>query len=158
MFCNQCGHENPPRSAYCSSCGAELEQSTVEETTAKLAALDEDDGPTLSLDDLPTDTGLLVVARGPNAGSRFLLDQDVVRIGRHPDADILLDDVTVSRQHAEMRRSGEGFVVADAGSLNGTYLNRRRVEEASLHDGDELQIGKFRLVFHGNTSEVDVPA
>ncbi len=130
----------------------------MEETTAKLAALDEDDGPTLSLDDLPADTGLLVVARGPNAGSRFLLDQDVVRIGRHPDADILLDDVTVSRQHAEMRRRGEGFVVADAGSLNGTYLNRRRVEEAALHDGDELQIGKFRLVFHGNTSEVDVPA
>lgn len=157
MFCNQCGHENPPRSAFCSSCGAKLDEPTVDETTASFSAVG-DDERTLSLDDLPRGTGLLVVQRGPNAGSRYLLDQDVVRIGRHPAADILLDDITVSRQHAEMHRSGDRYELRDSGSLNGTYLNRRRVESAELHSGDELQIGKFRLVFYGGAEQVELPA
>jgi pSer/pThr/pTyr-binding forkhead associated (FHA) protein len=96
---------------------------------------------------LPPGSALLVVKRGPNAGSRFLLDADVTTAGRHPDSDIFLDDVTVSRRHAEFVREGGGFVVRDVGSLNGTYLNRERLETAALAGGDEVQIGKYRLVF-----------
>jgi FHA domain-containing protein len=96
---------------------------------------------------LPPVLALLVVRRGPNAGARFLLDHDVTTSGRHPDSDIFLDDVTVSRRHAEFHRGGSGFTVRDVGSLNGTYVNRERVESATLSNGDEVQIGKFRLVF-----------
>ncbi|MEO5609884.1 MAG: FHA domain-containing protein [Ornithinibacter sp.] len=93
-------------------------------------------------------TALLVVLRGPNTGARFLLDDDDVMSGRHPDSDIFLDDVTVSRKHAVFTRTDDGFVVRDVGSLNGTYVNRAIVEEARLSTGDEVQIGKFRLVFY----------
>jgi pSer/pThr/pTyr-binding forkhead associated (FHA) protein len=99
------------------------------------------------VDALPSGSALLVVKRGPNAGSRFLLDQDTTSAGRHPDSDIFLDDVTVSRRHAEFRREGGEFVVIDVGSLNGTYVNREPVDQAVLANGDEVQIGKFRLVF-----------
>ena len=98
-------------------------------------------------------TALLVVLRGPNTGARFLLDDDEVLSGRHPDSDIFLDDVTVSRKHAVFRRTEGVFVVRDVGSLNGTYLNRERIEEAPLANGDELQIGKFKLVFLQGGSE-----
>ena len=96
---------------------------------------------------LPPGMALLVVRRGPNAGARFLLDHDVTTSGRHPDSDIFLDDVTVSRRHAEFHRGPGGFTVRDVGSLNGTYVNRERVESATLGNSDEVQIGKFRLVF-----------
>ncbi|MBN1170862.1 MAG: FHA domain-containing protein [Micromonosporaceae bacterium] len=96
---------------------------------------------------LPPGTALLAVRRGPNAGARFLLDHDVTTSGRHPDSDIFLDDVTVSRRHAEFHREGGVFTVRDVGSLNGTYVNRERVESATLHSGDEVQVGKFRLAF-----------
>ena len=96
---------------------------------------------------LPPGTALLAVRRGPNAGARFLLDHDVTTSGRHPDSDIFLDDVTVSRRHAEFHRENGVFTVRDVGSLNGTYVNRERVESATLSNGDEVQIGKFRLVF-----------
>jgi pSer/pThr/pTyr-binding forkhead associated (FHA) protein len=96
---------------------------------------------------LPPGTALLAVRRGPNAGARFLLDHDVTTSGRHPDSDIFLDDVTVSRRHAEFHRESGLFTVRDVGSLNGTYVNRERVESATLSNGDEVQIGKFRLVF-----------
>lgn len=99
------------------------------------------------VDALPAGSALLVVKRGPNAGSRFLLDRDTTSAGRHPDSDIFLDDVTVSRRHAEFTRTAEGFSVADSGSLNGTYVNRDRIDSVRLSDGDEVQIGKFRLVF-----------
>jgi pSer/pThr/pTyr-binding forkhead associated (FHA) protein len=99
------------------------------------------------VDALPGGSALLVVKRGPNAGSRFLLDQDTTSAGRHPESDIFLDDVTVSRRHAEFRREGGEFVVVDVGSLNGTYVNREPVDTAVLANGDEVQIGKFRLVF-----------
>ena len=91
---------------------------------------------------------LLVVQRGPNAGSKFLIDTDVTTAGRHPESDIFLDDVTVSRRHAEFHRVDGKFHVRDVGSLNGTYVNRQRVEEAELANGDELQIGKFKLTFY----------
>jgi len=105
-------------------------------------------------DSLPPGTALLVVLRGPNAGSRFLLDDDFTSTGRHPDSDIFLDDVTVSRRHAEFYRSGDRFTVRDVGSLNGTYVNRERIEEAELFGGDEVQIGKFRLLFLTRNPEV----
>jgi pSer/pThr/pTyr-binding forkhead associated (FHA) protein len=103
--------------------------------------------PSRAAGQLPPGMALLVVRRGPNAGARFLLDHDVTTSGRHPDSDIFLDDVTVSRRHAEFHRSSTGFTVRDVGSLNGTYVNRERVESATLSNSDEVQIGKFRLVF-----------
>ena len=96
---------------------------------------------------LPVGSALLVVQRGPNAGARFLLDAERTTAGRRPDSDIFLDDVTVSRKHAEFIRRGELFVVRDVGSLNGTYVQRDRIEEAVLRPGDEVQIGKYRLIF-----------
>ncbi len=96
---------------------------------------------------LPVGSALLVVKRGPNAGSRFLLDQATTAAGRNPDRDIFLDDVTVSRRHAELRLETNEFQVVDVGSLNGTYVNREPVDSAVLTNGDEVQIGKFRLVF-----------
>ena len=100
-----------------------------------------------AVDALPRGSALLVVQRGPSAGSRFLLDTDVVTAGRHPDSEIFLDDVTVSRRHAEFRRGPDGFTVCDVGSLNGTYVNRDRIDSVVLSGGDEVQIGKFRLVY-----------
>ena len=96
---------------------------------------------------MPSGSAVLVVKRGPNAGSRFLLDQPVTSAGRHPNSDIFLDDVTVSRRHAEFRRENDEFRIVDIGSLNGTYVNREPVASAVLANGDEIQIGKFRLVF-----------
>jgi pSer/pThr/pTyr-binding forkhead associated (FHA) protein len=98
--------------------------------------------------ELDAGQALLVIQRGPNAGSKFLIDKDVTTAGRHPESDIFLDDVTVSRRHAEFRRDDGKFFIRDAGSLNGTYVNRQRVEEAQLASGDELQIGKFKLTFY----------
>ena len=97
---------------------------------------------------LPAGSALLIVKRGPSDGSRFLLDVDVTTAGRHPNAEIFLDDVTVSRKHAEFRRDANGFSVTDLASLNGTYLNGARVDSAELNDGDEVQVGKFRLTFY----------
>ena len=97
---------------------------------------------------LPVGSALLVVQRGPNAGARFLLDAERTTAGRRPDSDIFLDDVTVSRKHAEFIRRGEGFVVRDVGSLNGTYVQRDRIDEAVLRAGDEVQIGKYRMMFY----------
>ena len=123
-------------------------------STLNLGALDEvlegpetDVVPSRMSGSLPPGMALLVVRRGPNAGARFLLDHDVTASGRHPDSDIFLDDVTVSRQHAEFHRTGESFTVTDSGSLNGTYVNRDRIDTVHLTDGDEVQVGKYRLVF-----------
>ncbi|NRD26149.1 FHA domain-containing protein [Frigoribacterium sp. VKM Ac-2836] len=127
-----------------------------EEFQAQLAALeggvsaDERDAVAA----LPSGSALLVVRRGPNIGARFLLDSDVTVAGRHPDAGIFLDDVTVSRKHAEFRREGTSFSVRDLGSLNGTYFDGVRIDEASLSDGAEVQVGKFRLTFYA--SRVDL--
>jgi pSer/pThr/pTyr-binding forkhead associated (FHA) protein len=103
--------------------------------------------PVSGVEGLPAGAALLVVKRGPNAGSRFLLEQPTTSAGRHPDSDIFLDDVTVSRRHAEFRREDADLHVVDDGSLNGTYVNREPVDSAVLANGDEVQIGKFRLVF-----------
>ncbi|PWD49696.1 FHA domain-containing protein [Serinibacter arcticus] len=101
-----------------------------------------------AIDALPPDSALLVVQHGPNTGARFLLDADVTTVGRDTRSEIFLDDVTVSRRHAEFRRVADGFEVRDVGSLNGTYVNRERIEGGALRSGDEVQIGKYRLTFH----------
>ncbi len=150
VFCNNCGHRNPAGSNFCSSCGHVLGHPTEEPTTITFAAIDPADpqeDQTVTLPDLADGAGLLWVKRGPNAGSKFVLDRDVTHAGRHPDSDIFLDDVTVSRRHAEISRTSSGYTLRDVGSLNGTYLNRERIEEARLQNGDEVQIGKFKLVF-----------
>jgi hypothetical protein len=123
-----------------------------DEFSAQLAALDGDVAPEEldAIAALPSGSALLVVRRGPNTGARFLLDADVTTVGRHPEADIFLDDVTVSRRHAEFLRHGTAFEVRDLGSLNGTYFDGVRIETALLSDGAEVQVGKFRLTFYAS--------
>lgn len=105
-----------------------------------------------TVDALRPGTALLIVLRGPNTGARFLLDADEVSSGRHPHSDIFLDDVTVSRRHAVFVKDEQGYAVRDVGSLNGTYVNRQRIDEQVLAQGDEVQIGKFRLVYYRGRS------
>ncbi|GAB3973481.1 hypothetical protein GCM10029978_052930 [Actinoallomurus acanthiterrae] len=169
VYCTQCGHANPEDARFCSQCGTPLTRSAApppppmpgepgdSTSTISLGAVpdvepggDELSPDQMAVEALPPDTALLVVKRGPNAGSRFLLDSDKTTAGRHPESDIFLDDVTVSRRHAEFYRRGSQFSVRDVGSLNGTYVNRERIDEAGLSGGDEVQIGKFRLVFLTN--------
>ena len=119
----------------------------LDAATGETAGLASGSGAVSGVEGLPAGAALLVVKRGPNAGSRFLLDQPTTSAGRHPDSDIFLDDVTVSRRHAEFRLDDNEFQVVDVGSLNGTYVNREPVDSAILSNGDEVQIGKFRLVF-----------
>ena len=150
VFCTKCGHRNPVNSNFCSSCGSPL-PARAEDHTITLAP-DEVGDPTeevsVAREEIPPGSGLLLVKRGPGAGSRFVIDTAVTSAGRHPDSDIFLDDVTVSRRHAEVVRTADGFAVRDVGSLNGTYLNRERIEaEQRIDNGDELQIGRFKLVF-----------
>ena len=153
VYCNRCGHGNPLGSNFCSSCGGGLEHRKGEDSTISFqpdAGLEGNDDLGVDVHELPAGVGALVVRRGKNAGSRYVLDGDVTTAGRHPESDIFLDDVTVSRRHVEIRRSGADYTVSDVGSLNGTYVNRERVDEGPLRDGDELQIGSFKLVFvHG---------
>ena len=127
-----------------------------DEFSAQLAALDGavsgEEREAISA--LPSGSALLVVRRGPNAGARFLLDANVTTVGRHPDADIFLDDVTVSRRHSEFLREGSRFQIKDLGSLNGTYLDGNRIDIADLDEGSEVQIGKFRLTFYASRADV----
>ncbi|MFC6152401.1 FHA domain-containing protein [Nocardioides yefusunii] len=160
-FCTACGKNNPDDARFCSQCGtriaaAESPATTSVESTATIAPVidslttsDRDLSPVdaAAVDALPAGSALLVVQRGPGAGQRFLLDADTVSAGRHPDSSIFLDDVTVSRRHAEFHRVEGAYLVKDVGSLNGTYVNRDRIDDVALNTGDEVQIGKFRLVF-----------
>ncbi|MET0903340.1 MAG: FHA domain-containing protein [Acidimicrobiales bacterium] len=148
VSCPQCGHRNPVGARFCSSCGAGLDGGESHTTMSVTVPIDSAaEEVTVDLDELPAGVGMLVVTRGPNSGSRYALDEPLVTAGRHPDSIIFLDDITVSRRHAEVRQVEGGYQVADVGSLNGTYLNRERVETAVLNDGDELQIGTFKLLF-----------
>ncbi|MEU0744568.1 FHA domain-containing protein [Streptomyces sp. NPDC006134] len=169
LVCTRCGNRNAENSRFCSHCGAPLrpgvaaERSSETTSTISISGLEAYDAevtgqtqmPALSpeaqaaVDALPLGSALLVVRRGPNSGSRFLLDGELTTAGRHPQSDIFLDDVTVSRRHVEFRRGADGtFTVADVGSLNGTYVNRERIDQVALSNGDEVQIGKYRLVFY----------
>jgi FHA domain/zinc-ribbon domain len=149
MRCRRCGHENELGANFCSSCGQPLpreEESTLSLTElGERLDLDEELGEALA--ELPQGMGMLVVRRGPNAGSRFMLDAEVTALGRHPDSDIFLDDITVSRRHATIRRTVNGYEVSDSGSLNGTYVDHHRVDTAPLHHLADLQIGRFVLLF-----------
>jgi hypothetical protein len=158
VFCNNCGHRNPLGSNFCSSCGAILETVAPENTTitfhpqAPADPVEED--VAVDLEEVPRDLGVLVVKRGAKAGSRYALETDCTTAGRHPDSNIFLDDITVSRRHAEFRRNADGtYTVGDTGSLNGTYVNRERIESVTLANGDEVQIGKFKLVFFQGAGE-----
>jgi hypothetical protein len=150
VLCARCGHENPVDARFCSSCGAPLSAAGGDETTLTLSAVEaESDLDELEkyLDELPAGVGLLVVRGGPEAGSSYRLENAATAIGRHPDSDVFLDDITVSRRHVVIDRDAEGFLLRDAGSLNGTYVNRKRVDEARLHYADEVQVGRYRLTF-----------
>lgn len=118
----------------------------AEEAPVALSAHDRE-----AVEALPAGSALLIVQRGPNTGARFLLDPEVTNAGRSPKADIFLDDVTVSRKHCQFIASGGGHIVRDSGSLNGTYVNRERVDSVELHPGDEVQIGKYRLTYQPST-------
>jgi len=147
VYCPECGFQNLESANYCSRCGALL---VVEETdnpteTISLEELEEEGG---ELEDLGIEGPALVVrSGGGRAGEQFPLERTQTTIGRTPDCDIFLDDVTVSRRHAIVARGATGFTIEDLGSLNGTFLNRHRIEKADLESGDELQIGKYRLIF-----------
>ena len=147
VTCQRCGHPNPLPANFCSSCGADLGVEPDHTTATVAVPIDGAEDLDVQRDELPAGLGMLVVTRGPNTGSRFALDSPITTAGRHPDSTIFLDDITVSRRHAEFRQVGDTYRVVDVGSLNGTYLNRERVEEGDLHDGDEVQIGTFKLVF-----------
>jgi len=151
VFCNQCGHRNPPGASFCSSCGGVLD--LPDDRTVVIAKVDpmqdapgSQDNATIRLGDVHGH-GVLVVRSGEMIGNRFTLSKSATQIGRHPDSDILFDDITVSRRHAEVVSDNEGLVIRDLGSLNGTYVNQELVDQSALKHGDELQIGKFRMVF-----------
>jgi hypothetical protein len=149
VHCPECGFQNPESANYCSKCGALLIRdepgghTTMTFTPEEVA---EDDGA--GLEELAIEGSALVVrSGGGRAGETFPIEGDEIEIGRSPDADVFLDDVTVSRRHAILARGEDGYTIEDKGSLNGTYVNRRRVERAKLEDGDEVQIGKYRLAY-----------
>jgi len=149
VFCNQCGHRNPPASSFCSACGSVLDH--VDEHTASLTRLDAstvltDEHPVVTAD-VAAGTGVLVVRGGPQAGLRFALLDRVTSLGRSVENDISLDDITVSRRHAVIERTGEHFIIHDNGSLNGTYVNQHRITSVELQHGDEVQVGKFHFLF-----------
>jgi hypothetical protein len=149
VYCPECGFQNPEAANYCSKCGALLvrDESGSDTTMSFTPEEGEEDGGEL-LDEIRTEGPALVVrSGGGRAGEHFLLQQERITVGRSPDCDIFLDDVTVSRRHALVKQADGGFLIEDQGSLNGTFLNRRRIESASLEDGDEVQIGKYKLTF-----------
>ena len=153
LTCPSCGHQFAVDVNFCSHCGAPLRSNTGDTThVISLPSLDqalERTDPELpALRDLPLGSSVLVVVRGPNEGASFVLDQETTTAGRHPQSDIFLDDVTVSRHHARFTERGGHHWLSDLNSLNGTYVNRTLIDgEVALRDGDEVQIGKFRLVY-----------
>ena len=152
VFCNRCGHRNPPTSGFCSACGSVLD--LVDDRTITLTKVDPlqdapgpDDDIVVDLDEIKAGTAILVVRSGEEEGDYFVLSSAVTTIGRHAESTIVLDDITVSRRHSEIHKTDGRYLVKDAGSLNGTYVNQERVDVAELRQGDELQVGKFHLVF-----------
>lgn len=151
MKCRKCGTESPAHARFCSECGAQFTDPTGDTTTVFPVTGEEQ--PAVKLTDqelqdvkqLAPGNALLVVNRGPGDSSRFLIDSDITNVGRHPESDIFLDDITVSRHHAKFVRSGGKLYLEDLGSLNGTYVNRTLLDGRTLlREGDEIQIGKYR--------------
>ena len=155
VFCNNCGHRNLAGSNFCSSCGQPLDRGLDEDPKTITFTLEPSTGQTDELHVDPTAMpggGVLIVTRGPNSGSEYALDGGVTTIGRHPDSDVFLDDVTVSRRHVEVEGTDDGYRIHDVGSLNGTYVNQQLLEgDRILANGDELQVGRFKLVFVAGT-------
>jgi pSer/pThr/pTyr-binding forkhead associated (FHA) protein len=148
VFCTHCGHPNRDDARFCAECGHALQgDPTLSITPVEVDDEAQDEFP-FPHDELERGQTLLLVKRGPNAGSTFLLESDATTVGRSPESDVFLDDVTVSRAHAVIeRRDGDAFFVRDIGSLNGTYVNGEQVDETKLASGDEVQIGMFKLMF-----------
>jgi hypothetical protein len=150
QHCPECGFANAEGANYCQRCGAYLAGSdpTPGDTTATYRLVDTGELEEFSLEDIVARGATLVIrSGGGRAGEAFPLSSDRITVGRRPDSDVFLDDVTVSRDHAVIVRRGSDYYLDDCGSLNGTYVNRRRIESHQLADGDELQIGKYKLAF-----------
>jgi FHA domain/zinc-ribbon domain len=149
VHCPECGFQNPEAANYCSKCGALLiREEPGDHTTMTFTPEEDAEEEGLSLAELRIEGPALVVrSGGGRAGETFALERDRTSLGRAPECEIFLDDVTVSRRHAVITGGPDGFTLHDEGSLNGTYVNRRRVESAKLEDGDEVQIGKYKLTF-----------
>ena len=149
VYCPECGFQNPESANYCSKCGALLvHDESASDTTMSFTPEEGDEEGAELLEELRAEGPTLVVrSGGGRAGEHFPLKEENITVGRSPDCDIFLDDVTVSRRHALVKQSKGGFLIEDQGSLNGTFLNRRRIESAPLEDGDEVQIGKYKLTF-----------
>jgi pSer/pThr/pTyr-binding forkhead associated (FHA) protein len=147
VFCTRCGHPNRDDARFCAKCGAPLQgDQTVSLTPVEPDDEGHDEFP-FPHDELEAGQALLLVKRGPNAGSTFLLESDEVAAGRNPESAVFLDDITVSRAHGVFERRSDGWYIRDVGSLNGTYVNGEQVDQTKLASGDEVQIGKFRLTF-----------
>jgi hypothetical protein len=148
IYCPECGFQNPEAANYCSRCGALLVKEEQAETTMSFTPEEGDEEGSVALEDFGIKGPALVVrSGGGRAGETFHPQGERTMIGRSPDCEIFLDDVTVSRRHAELVQRDGDFYIEDLGSLNGTFLNKRRIESGRLEDGDELQIGKYRLTF-----------
>ena len=149
VYCPECGFQNPETANYCSRCGALLvKDEPGSETTMSYTPEEAEEGGLVTLEDLGAEGPALVVrSGGGRAGEHFVPQGERTTIGRSPDCDIFLDDVTVSRKHAVLVQKDGGFFIEDQGSLNGTFLNRKRIESGRLENGDELQIGKYKLSF-----------
>ena len=150
VYCQECGYQNPESANYCARCGALLEKEPASDETTVALEPEAEGGE--EAEDLLEDLGvkgpaLVVRSGGGRSGEIFDLERERILIGRSPDCDIFLDDVTVSRKHAVLSRDGNAWLIEDQGSLNGTFVNRRRVESGILEDGDEVQIGKYRLTY-----------
>ncbi len=159
--CPACNHRNDIGANFCSSCGERI-GGGPDDPTAAIPVIDQSDQPEQPDRDHLADreafdeaTGILVVDDGPKGGSRYALDSPLITAGRHPESDIFLDDVTVSRRHVEIENTDGTYRAKDVGSLNGTYINKQLIEDAELVDGDELQIGRFKLLFFHGTAVPD---
>ena len=151
LHCSECGFVNPEGANYCQKCGAYLaRQEGEEEPTTMTYKVDETgEYQPVDIDEVVEQAGAALVIRsgGGRSGESFTIEGDRISIGRSPDAEVFLDDVTVSRNHALIVRRKDGLYIDDLGSLNGTYVNRRRIESHKLDDGDEIQIGKYKLSY-----------
>ena len=146
IYCPECGFQNPEAANFCARCGAHLVRPDESETTMTFTPEEADDEGS-GLPEEIDGPALIVRSGGGRAGETFPLENDSTAIGRSPDCEIFLDDVTVSRDHAVLVRRSGAWYLDDSGSLNGTYVNRRRIESHKLADGDEIQIGKYKLSY-----------